>query len=82
MNVTFEFCGELQRLAGAGELSLSMPAGSLTVAAALAALAQRLPQLQERLPRCACAVGDVLVRRGDVLAANARLALLPPVAGG
>jgi molybdopterin synthase sulfur carrier subunit len=82
VQITFEFFGVLERLAGASALQLELPPDSRTVEDALAALAQRLPQLSEDLPRSACALGERLVLRREALAAGARLALLPPVAGG
>jgi len=80
MTITFELCGVLERLAGTAELSLDI-AGT-TVEAALDVLAGRIPALAEHLPRAACAVGDAMVLRADPLPSGARLALLPPVAGG
>lgn len=81
MKVTVEFFGALTRLAPAASATLELPGGA-TVADALAALARQLPQLAPELDRCACARGDELVLRTQPLTPGARLALLPPVAGG
>lgn len=80
-SITFEFHGRLLRSAGRSELSLAVEA-PLTLADALAVLARELPQLETELARCACALGDRLLLRREMLAGNERLALLPPVAGG
>lgn len=82
MPVIFEMFGLLERLAGARELPLALPAHCRTVADALAVLGQSQPALRDPLERCACAVGDALVLRDAALAPGMRLALLPPVAGG
>lgn len=81
MNVTFEFCGILERLAGATTLQLDL--GQVgTVGEAIYELGRRVPGLSPTLERCACAIGDVLVPRSAALPSGSRLALLPPVAGG
>ncbi len=81
MNVTIEFHGVLERLAGATSMSLEV-ADSALVADALEALTQQAPNLAETVERSACAIGSSLVARSDSLIHGARLALLPPVAGG
>ena len=81
MQITFEFFGVLERLAGASALQLDLDDG-VTVEDALNELAQKAPNLAETLNRSACAVGDTLVARSESLTAGTRLALLPPVAGG
>jgi molybdopterin converting factor small subunit len=82
MEVVFEFYGGLRRLAGVGERTLRLGPDAATVADALAALERADPALAASLAQTAVAIGDALVRRGDRVASGARLALLPPVAGG
>lgn len=82
MQITFEFFGVLERLAGAPALELELPPKSATVGDALSVLAQCLPELAQHLPCAACAANDRLVLRRDALVPGLRLALLPPVAGG
>lgn len=82
MEITFEFWGELERLAGGASRPLRLAAAEPTVADALALLATELPPLAARLETVAVAIGDRLVARSEPLSADARLALLPPVAGG
>lgn len=82
MDVVFEFYGGLQRLAGGNEQTLRLGPGARTVDDALAELVRRVPAMAEPLRYAAVAVGDTLVRRLDRIEPGARLALLPPVAGG
>ncbi|WP_043113450.1 MoaD/ThiS family protein [Solimonas soli] len=79
--ITFEFHGQLLRLAGVSEwaLPLAVPA---TLADVLDQLAAARPELAAALVRCACAIGDRLVLRREPLHGGERIALLPPVAGG
>ena len=79
--ITFEFHGQLLRLAGAAELALPLVAPA-SLADALDALAAARPELAPALGRCACAIGDRLVLRREPLRGGERIALLPPVAGG
>jgi molybdopterin synthase sulfur carrier subunit len=79
--ITFEFHGQLRRLAGAATQAVSVPSPA-TLAAALDALAVARPELAAALARCACAIGDRLVLRRDALQGGETIALLPPVAGG
>jgi molybdopterin synthase sulfur carrier subunit len=79
--ITFEFHGQLLRLAGAGEYAMTL-AQTTTVGDALAQLAGERPELAGALARCACAIGDRLALRRETLHGDERLALLPPVAGG
>ncbi|NGY03399.1 MoaD/ThiS family protein [Solimonas terrae] len=81
LTLTFEFHGQLLRLGGASEQRLPMSA-PLTLDAALQALAELRPELAPVLARCACAIGDRLILRRELLQADTRIALLPPVAGG
>ena len=79
--ITFEFHGQLLRLAGVSELALPFT-GSGTLADVLERLAVERPELAGALARCACAIGDRLVLRKETLHGGERIALLPPVAGG
>lgn len=79
--LTFEFHGVLRRLAGGGECTIAVEA-PLSLADALAALADARPELAATLGRSACAIGDRLLLRREMLAGGERIALLPPVAGG
>lgn len=81
MKLTFEFHGQLLRLSGVTEQQLA-PTAPLTLEAALAQLAEARPELTAALGRCACAVGDRLILRRELLHDDTRIALLPPVAGG
>lgn len=82
MVVTFEFWGALRRAAGGDERRLELPAGALSVAEALTALAAAIPALGEHLDHTAVAQADRLLLRSEAVEDGMRLALLPPVAGG
>lgn len=82
MQVTFEFWGALRRAAGGDERTLQLPAGELSVADALEALATAIPALGEHIDNTAVAQGDRLLLRTEAVEDGMRLALLPPVAGG
>jgi molybdopterin converting factor small subunit len=82
VEVTLEFWGPLERLAGAKSRALTLAQAAPTVADVLAELARQMPELAERLERAAVALGDRLLQRRELVSAGARLALLPPVAGG
>src|SRR3546814_13292605 len=79
MTLTFEFHGQLLRLSGAREQQLPV-AAPLTLQAALDQLAESRPELAAVLGRCACAIGDRLILRRELLQADTRIALLPPAA--
>ena len=81
MKLHFELLGVLQRLAGAEGFVMEAH-GPLSVEQALERLAARLPAIAPELQRCAVARGDALIKRRDLIEADATLALLPPVAGG
>src|SRR3546814_13564094 len=81
MTLTFEFHGQLLRLSGAREQQLPV-AAPLTLQAALDQLAESRPELAAVLGRCACAIGDRLILRRELLQADKRIALLTTVAGG
>lgn len=80
--IVFELYANLERLAGEKECRIEAGDASLTVADALALLAQARPALASSLDRCACVSGDTIIRRADPLPDDGRIALLPPVAGG
>ncbi|HSW11850.1 MAG TPA: MoaD/ThiS family protein [Solimonas sp.] len=82
MVVTFEFWGALRRAAGGDERALTLPAGVLSVADALDALADAVPALGEYLDNTAVAQADRLLLRTEAVEDGMRLSLLPPVAGG
>ncbi|MDP9142302.1 MAG: MoaD/ThiS family protein [Pseudomonadota bacterium] len=74
MQIAVQCYGVTSRLAGASSLMLQLAESS--------ALADRYQALAPTLPRCACALGDVIVKRTAMLNDGDELALLPPVAGG
>lgn len=80
MKLTVEFHGVLRRLAGADTQQLELPEGA-SAAAALDAL-NGPPELHQRLENCACAIGDRLVARTEILSEGETLVLIPPVSGG
>ena len=81
MDITVDFYGVTQRLAGGTEHVVTLFPGA-RISDLLDALALRWPDLGAILPGCACAVGDSVVSRLHHLAPGERLALLPPVSGG
>ncbi len=81
MNITIQFHGALRQLAGAKNTDLGL-ADSATVADAIQALGREYPHIAERLPATACAIGDALVARDELLFEGAELVLIPPVSGG
>ncbi len=68
-------------LAGLGEIDIDAPAGG-RVADLRRVLGERFPKLASFLPHCAVAVNDEYANDDAVLAAEDRVALLPPVSGG
>lgn len=81
ITLTFEFHGQLLRLAGGSERALTFDTPPL-LRDALTQLSLECPEIAAVLVRCACALGDRLVLRGETLREDGRLALLPPVGGG
>ncbi len=79
MNI--ELFGVLREAAGAGEVSIEVPAPA-SITEVLDALVAQYPDVAEHLPRVACAVGDEMRSRSDVINAGETLVLLPPVSGG
>ncbi len=77
-----ELYGVLADLAGASALELAPPAEGATVGDVLARLRRDHPALAEQLDASAVAMGDRLVSADTPVAAETRLALLPPVSGG
>jgi molybdopterin converting factor small subunit len=82
MDVTLQFYGPLERLAGAASRAITLRAASASVAEVLAEAARQIPAVADALERAAVAQGDRLLHRREAVAAGATLALLPPVAGG
>lgn len=82
MQIVLECYGVFESLCGGAELRLDVEADNPDVAAALEALAARVPAAEPHLVRTAVARGDTLIAREDALQAGDRLALIPPVSGG
>lgn len=76
-----EFYGVLQEAVGSAALELPIETPS-RVTHILEELAERIPELQSHLPRIACAVGDEVIPRSELVTGDAPLVLLPPVSGG
>lgn len=76
-----EFFGVLKEVVGSSRITLDI-APPVTIEELLVSLTTRYPALQSHLPRVACAVGDEVRSRQDVLQADDVLVLLPPVSGG
>ena len=76
-----EFYGVLQEAVGGEALELPIDTPS-RVAHILEELGERVPALQSHLPRIACAIGDEVVPRSEMVSGDAPLVLLPPVSGG
>ncbi len=77
-----EFYGVLRQVAGGRSVQLEGVEGGETVDQVLARLRQELPALEPHLSRLACAQGDRLIRRDQVIDLQQPLVLLPPVSGG
>ena len=82
MQILVECYGVVENLCGGAELRLDVEGDSPDVAAALDALAERVPAAEAHLARTAAARGDALIGREEALQAGDRLALIPPVSGG
>ena len=76
-----ELFGVLREAVGGAEVDLDL-AGPAPIAEVLDALVSDYPGLAEHLPRVACAVGDDMRSRSDVIEPAETLVLLPPVSGG
>lgn len=76
-----ELFGVLREAAEAGEVSVDL-AGPAPISEVLDALVADYPGLAQHLPRVACAVGDEMRSRADVVNPDETLVLLPPVSGG
>lgn len=79
--VTFELLAGIERQAGCRYLAVQV-ASAATVGDALSALQREYPKLHDAIERCACAVGDAIVRRQAALPVDSPIVLLPPVSGG
>lgn len=76
-----EFFGVLKEVVGAERLALDFEP-PVTIAEVLSRLLADYPAMQAHLPRVACAVGDEVKSRQDLLHTGEVLVLLPPVSGG
>ena len=76
-----EFFGVLKEVVGSHQVTLDITP-PVSIEEILASLTAQYPALQSHLTRVACAVGDEVRSRQDVLQANDVLVLLPPVSGG
>lgn len=76
-----EFYGVLQEAVGGEALELPIDTPR-RVAHILEELGERFPALQSHLPRLACAIGDEVIPRSEMVNGDAPLVLLPPVSGG
>jgi len=81
VTITVLFFAQARERAGCASTRIDLPAGSL-VKDALAAIARAHPALEPLWPHLAVAVDGRLAATNAALAANAELALLPPVSGG
>jgi molybdopterin converting factor subunit 1 len=79
--VTVRLFARARDLAGAGALTVELPAGA-TVGALRRALGECCPALFSLLSRSAMAVNGEFARDADALPPGAEIALLPPVSGG
>ena len=80
--VTFELLAGIERQAGCRYIDVQIDSTQATVGDALRVLQNEYPKLHEAIERCACAVGDAIVRRQATLPASGAIVLLPPVSGG
>ena len=80
IQVKIEAFGAIQRLLPE-DLCLQCEAES-TVAEVLENIVRTYPEAYDLLERCACAMGEDMMSRTNVLAEDAVIVLLSPVAGG
>lgn len=80
--VTFELLAGIERQAGCRYIDVQVDSAHATVGDALRVLQNEYPKLHDAIERCACAVGDAIVRRQAALPASGAIVLLPPVSGG
>jgi molybdopterin converting factor subunit 1 len=81
VKVTVLLFAQARERAGCANVSIELPEGS-RVADALDLIERRLPALEGLRPHLAVAVNGRLAQPESPLAADAELALLPPVSGG
>jgi molybdopterin converting factor subunit 1 len=81
MKVRVKLFALLRDRAGAGELSLELPAEA-SVSTAVARIAQERPAIRDLLSRTALAVNREYVKPDAILNDGDELALIPPVSGG
>lgn len=79
---TVEMYGVLKRHAAGDEVILNLDRAQCTVQQLLAALEEKYPETGPVLENTACAIGDELVTRMDIISPGQRLSLIPPVSGG
>ena len=76
-----ELYGVLREAAGSQTLELDIDP-PIAISDVLEHLRTDYPALVTHLPRVACAVGDAMRSRQDLLQPDETLVLLPPVSGG
>lgn len=81
MRISVRLFAILKDAAGAGELTLELPAGA-TAESARQALREQRPALAGHLSRVALAVNRAYVKGDAPLHDGDELALIPPVSGG
>lgn len=80
--VTFELLAAIERQAGCRYVDVQVSSEQNTIGDALQVLQEKHPLLSAAIERCACAVGDAIVRRQAPLPIGSAIVLLPPVSGG
>lgn len=74
--------GELARQAGHSRLELETGSGPVTAADLRGQVAQRIPEAQGLLDRALVVAGDRILGGDEVVPADRRISLVPPVSGG
>ena len=80
IHIKIETFGEIERQIPA-DLSLQCES-EVQVSAVLNQLLSLYPDAEHMLERCACAIGEDIISRQNVLNGDSTLVLLSPVAGG
>jgi len=81
MEIRVQFFAQLRDAAGASDLDLELPVGSMT-SHLLAAVYERVPALRNWNESILIGAGVEFVGRDYVLQPNEKIALMPPVQGG
>ena len=81
MTLTVHLFARARDLAGAGVMSVDLPAGA-TVADLRRTLTERVPALAALLERSAVAVNHDFAGDAKVIAPGDEIAVIPPVSGG